>query len=162
MTTIKIYDPTMQPALEACFKACASALGWEYQPDGKHADMVNIEETYMRRGCFWCLFEGDALVGMVAARCIDDENKIAELKRLYVLPEHQGKGYGGLLFNFALDYVKKQGYRTVRVDTRHDRAASLHLIEKYRFRRVEKYNDNTFAELFYELDLTEDESEGAI
>ena len=72
---------------------------------------------------------------------------------LYVLPEHQGKGYGELLFKFALDYAKEQRYKTVRADTRHDRAASLHLIDKYRFRRVERYNDNEFAELYFELKL---------
>jgi len=58
------------------------------------------------------------------------------------------------LFKYALDYVKAQGYRIVRVDTRHNRAASLHLIDKHRFRPVECYNDNAFAEFYFELDLT--------
>ena len=154
MATIKIYDPSMQSALESCFKTCVEALGWEYQPDGRHSDIVNIEDTYLHHGCFWCLFEGSDLIGTAAARCIDSENNVAELKRLYVLPEYQGKGYGGLLFKYALDYVKAQGYRIVRVDTRHDRAASLHLIDKHRFRPVECYNDNAFAEFYFELDLT--------
>ena len=154
MTTIKIYEPSMQSALESCFKACIEALGWEYQPSGRHSDMVDIENTYMRHGCFWCMYEKSDLIGMAAARCIDSENNVAELKRLYVLPKHQGNGYGGMLFKYALDFVKEQGYQTVRVDTRHDRAASLHLIDKHRFRRVKRYNDNEFAELYFELDLT--------
>jgi GNAT superfamily N-acetyltransferase len=160
MPQIKTYDPAMQPALESCFKACVESLGWEYQPDGRHSDIVNIEEAYMRHGeCFWCLFQGDALVGMAAVRCIDSDNRIAELKRLYVLPEYQGNGYGGMFFKYALDYVKEQGYRIVRADTRHDRTASLRLIEKHRFRQIEQYNDNEFAELYFELDLTKNESE---
>ena len=159
MITLKKYSPPMQPALEACFKVCVKALGWAYQPTDRHSDMVNIEKTYMDNGCFWCLFDGDCLIGMVAARCIDGENKIAELKRLYVLPEYQGKGYGDMLFAHALDYVRQQKYRIVRVDTRNDRAASLHLIDKHQFRRVEKYNDNEFAELYFELDLSKNESE---
>ena len=153
MVKIKIYDQSMQPALESCFKACVMALGWEYQPDGRHMDMVSIVDSYMRHGCFWCLYKDADLIGMVAARCIDSENNVAELKRLYVLPEHQSNGYGGMLFECALDYVKEQGYRIVRVDTRHDRNASLHLIDNHRFRRVERYNDNEFAELYFELDL---------
>ena len=160
MITIQIYNPAMQPALESCFKSCVEALGWEYQPFGRHSDIAAIEETYMRNGRFWCIFDDDELIGTAAARCIDNKNRIAELKRLYVLPEQQGKGYGGLLFKIALGYVKEQGYRTVRVDTRHDREASLHIIDKYRFRRVEKYNDNSFAGLYFELDLTKNDSEG--
>ena len=153
MLTIKTYAPSMQPALEACFRACVETLGWEYQPHGRHSDIVNIEEEYMRRGRFWCLFQDEGFIGMAAVRCIDGDNGIAELKRLYVLPEHQGKGYGGMLFKHALDYVKEQCYRIARVDTRHDRAASLHLIKKYRFRRAERYNENEFAELYFELAL---------
>ena len=101
----------------------------------------------------WCLFEGDELIGMVAVRYLDNDKGIAELKRLYILPEYQGKCYGGLLFGLTIDYTKEQGYRIIRADTRHDRAASLHLIEKYRFRRIEQYNDNAFAELYFELEL---------
>jgi putative acetyltransferase len=159
MATIKTYKPSMQTEIEACFNGCVLALGWEYQPDGRHSDIVSIEDTYMRHGCFWCLFDDKALIGMAAVRCIDYDNKIAELKRLYILPEYQGRGYGCLLFKHALDYTKEQRYKTARVDTRHDRTASLHLIDKYRFRRTEQYNDNQFAELFFELNLNKYESE---
>jgi len=153
MVTIKTYDPSMQEAIEKCYKTCLDALGWEYHPEDRHNDMVNIEEVYMRRGCFWCLFHGDEIIGMAAARCIDEKNNIVELKRLYVLPQYHGNGYGDYLFTNALDYVRAQGYKAVRLDTQLDRAASLHLIEKHQFRRIEQYNDNEFAELFFELKL---------
>ena len=153
IATVKIYEPTMQPELESCFKTCVEALGWEYMPDGRHSDMVNIEDAYMRSGRFWCLFKDGRLIGMIAARCIDSENKVAELKRLYVLPEYQGNGYGGMLFEHALEYVKEQKYGTVRVDTRRDRAASLRLVSKHGFRNAERYNDNEFAELYFELEF---------
>ena len=159
MPCIKIYDKSMQPALETCFKACVCTLGWEYQPEDRHSDIVNIEDIYLRHGSFWCLFRGEELIGMVAVRCFENDNSVAELKRLYVLPDYQGKGYGGMLFKHALDYAKKQGFKTVRADTRQDRAASLHLISKHRFRQIERYNNNAFAELFYELDLTEGEAD---
>jgi ribosomal protein S18 acetylase RimI-like enzyme len=154
MANIEIYNPSMQPALESCFMACAEALGWEYQPENRHSDMVNIETAYMDNGWFWCLFDNGFLIGMVAFRLIDLKRNVAELKRLYLLPEYQGNGYGDMLFKHALDYIKAQGYTSVRADTRQDRSASRHLLEKYRFRRIEQYNDNAFAELYYELDLT--------
>ena len=153
MVTIKTYESTMQEAIESCFTACAEALGWEYRPDDRHSDMVSIKESYMRCGCFWCLYDDNILIGMVAAHCIDRDNKVAELKRLYVLPKYHGQGYGDMLFKHALNYVKGQDYRMVRVDTRYDQTASLHLIEKYKFRRIERYNNNEFAELYYELEL---------
>ena len=159
MVTITVYDPSMQSAVESCFESCMTALGWGYQPEGRHSDMLNIENTYMRSGCFWCLFDDEKLIGMVTVHCIDESNKIAELKRLYLLPEYQGKGYGDMLFRHAVDYAKKQGYRVLRTDTQRGRAASRHLMEKYQFRQIEQYNQNEYAELYYELDLTQYESE---
>jgi len=145
---IKVYDSSMQPAVEKCFQNCVEALGWKYELNGRHSDMRNIEEVYER---FWCLFEDGELIGMIAVRCIDEANNVAELKRLYVLPQYQGKGYGDLLFKHALDYTRMQGYSIVRADTRHDRSASRHLMEKYGFKPIESYNENEFAELYYEL-----------
>ena len=153
MFAVKVYDPAMQPAVEACFKECVEALGWAYQPNGRHGDIIAIQETYMRHGCFWCLFEDGVLAGMVAVHTIDEEYNIAEMKRLYVLPQYQGKGYGGILFGHAIDYAKARGYAALRLDTRRDRAATLHLIKKYRLRQIEKYNDNAFSELYFELRL---------
>jgi len=159
MVAIKVYDPTMQPALESCFEACMDALGWGYQPASRHSDIRYIEGIYMRHGCFWCLFDDEKLIGMVAVHCIDDAEKIAELKRLYLLPEYQGKGYGEMLFKCAIEYAKAQRYTALRADTQRGRAASRHLMEKYRFRQIEQYNNNAFAELYFELDLTKHESE---
>ena len=127
----------------------------EYEPGGRHSDILNVEDVYMSKGCFWCLCDGDSVVGMGAARCIDEANMVAELKRLYILPEYHGNGYGDMLFGNALDFVKSRGYKVVRLDTQRDRSASLHLIKKYGFQEVARYNENDKAELFFELDLSQ-------
>jgi len=150
VTELKVYDQTMQTAVEKCFTTCVETLGWEYEPNGRHSDILNIENAYE---CFWCLFEDGELIGMIAVRCIDKENNVAEMKRLYILPQHQGKGYGDLLFKHALDYTRMQGYSIVRADTRYDRHSSRHLMEKHGFKPIESYNENEFAELYFELKL---------
>jgi len=94
MVTIKTYEPVMQTAVESSFSDCMKALGWDYQPHGRHSVILAIEETYM-------------------------------------------------------------GYSALRADTQRGRAASRHLMEKYRFRQIERYNKNEFAELYYELDLSQ-------
>jgi len=145
------YNSSMQSSIDAFFSSCFAALGWDYHP----TDVAAIEEAYMRRGMFWCLFDDGTLVGTVALRSLDERNEAVEMKRLYVLPEYQCKGYGELLFQTALDWAKASGYQVIRLDTRLDRSASRHLIEKHRFRQIGQYNHNAFAELFYELSLNE-------
>ena len=145
----------MQGEIEGFFAECFPALGWSYEPAGRHSDIAGIREAYMRGGMFWCLFDEKKIIGTVAVRQIDETNKAAEMKRLYVLPEYQGRGYGDLLFKTAIGFAKEAGFQVIRLDTRQDRRASRHLIEKYRFRQIDQYNQNDFAELFYELVLSE-------
>ena len=147
------YTPSMQPLIEDFCKECFDALGWTYEPLGRHGDLVNIEKAYMSQGCFWCMIVDESLVGIVAVHPLDEHHIAAEMKRLYISPRHQGLGYGGVLFDLAIQYAIDEGYQCIRVDTRRDRAAALRLIEKYGFAEIEKYNNNGFSELYFELQL---------
>ncbi|MCL1858423.1 MAG: GNAT family N-acetyltransferase [Oscillospiraceae bacterium] len=158
MIKLRVYKNQMQNDIEKFFEQCCNDLGWEYSPQDWHSDILNIQEKYMSNGCFWCLYDSidkndKKLIGTVAVWTIDIKNKIAELKRLYVLKEYQGKGYGELLFKTALDYVKSNGYKKVCADTDKNRHASQHLMKKYNFHEIKRYNDNQKAEMFFELDL---------
>ena len=104
-------------------------------------------------GMWWCMYNNNELIGTVAIRVIDTNNKIVEMKRLYVIKEEQGKGFGSMLVDTAIKHAKASGFHKICADTRIDRDASQHLMRKYGFREVSRYNDNEFAELFFELDL---------
>jgi putative acetyltransferase len=153
MAVLQIYRPELQQQTEVFFEQCICDLGWTYEPHGRHRDITGIKDAYMQSGCFWCLFDSGRVVGTVAVREIVKDPKTAEIKRLYVSREYQGRGYGRLLFDTVLQYAKGSGYSKVCVDTRRDRDASLHLIRKNGFKEIPKYNDNAFAELFFELKL---------
>ena len=153
MVTLKVYSEKMQADIEEFYSKCFADLGWEYEPHGRHSDILDIDKVYMSNGCMWCLYDGSLLVGTVAVRTIDEENKIAELKRLYVLKEYQGKNYGNMLFQIALSYAKENDYSKIRADTQKDSDAFQHLMRKHGFREIPRYNENAFAELYFELDL---------
>ena len=153
MPEIKVYKTEMQRDIEHFYKKCFDDLGWGYEPHGRHSDTTNIHDTYMSNGCMWCMYNNKQLIGTVAVRTIDIENKIAEMKRLYVLKEYQGKGYGGILFETALNYARENKFSKICADTINDREASKHLMRKYGFRETQRYNDNQFAELFFEADI---------
>jgi ribosomal protein S18 acetylase RimI-like enzyme len=153
MISLKTYDNKMQPDIESFYQKCFADLGWDYEPHENNSDTTNIDEVYMSNGCMWCLYDDNQLIGTVAVRTIDKENNIAELKRLYVLKEYQGRNYGDMLFQTALNYAIEKKYSRICADTRSDRGASQYLMRKYGFREIPKYNDNPFAELYFELEL---------
>lgn len=150
---IWIFKADMQQAVKDFFEKCFSAVGIPYSPKDRHADIADVERYYMQNGCFWCLFEDELLIGTVAVREIDIDNKVVELKRMFVLPEYQGNGYGRLLLEHAIAYARERQYNRMCLDTRRQFSAAQHLYRSCGFQETEKYNDNERAELYFELVL---------
>ncbi|MCL2056034.1 MAG: GNAT family N-acetyltransferase [Oscillospiraceae bacterium] len=155
MYELKIFDKTMQKDIERFFIKCFSDLGWGYEPGGRHTDISDAYKAYMENGCMWCLYDGKLLAGTVAVRNITKAGgeKTAELKRMFVLKEHQGKGYGNLLLETAVAYSRENGYCKILLDSRKGFHAALHLYRKYGFTEIPAYNDNEKAELYMGLKL---------
>ncbi len=150
MPEIKVYEAGMQQAVEVFFEKCFFDLGWDYEPDGEHSDIVSITDAYMKNGCMWCMFLENQLIGTIAVRVLDHQG--AEMKRLYVLKEFQGNGYGNVLFQTAIDYIKNRQIKRVYADTASDRDASQHILRKYGFIKTRKYpGSSQYTEAFYEL-----------
>ncbi len=150
---ILAFKADMQQSVGEFFEKCFSAVGIPYSPKDRHADVADVEQHYMQNGCFWCLFDNEILIGTVAVRIIDIDNKVIELKRMFVLPEYQGKGYGRLLLEYAIDYAREQKYNKICLDTRKQFSAAHHLYRSTGFQETAKYNDNERAELYFELVL---------
>ena len=150
---ILTFKPDMQQAVGIFFEKCFAAVGIPYSPKDRHADIADVERHYMQDGCFWCLFENEILIGTVAVRIIDVEKKIVELKRMFVLPEYQGQGYGKLLLKHVIDCAREQRFSKICLDTRKQFSAAHHLYRSAGFVETDKYNDNEKAELYFELDL---------
>ena len=150
---IRMFKTDMQQAVEEFFQKCFSAVGIPYSPTDRHADIADVERYYMQNGCFWCLTDNEKVLGTIAIRIIDSEKRIVELKRMFVLPEYQGKGYGRLLLEHAIGYAKEQEYNKICLDTRKQFSTAQHLYRSVGFWETERYNDNVHAELYFEMEL---------
>ena len=112
------FNVNMQEQVNVFFEKCFSAVGIPYSPKDRHADVANVESHYMTNGCFWCLIDNNNVIGTIAIRKIDDAKRIVELKRMFVLPEFQGNGYGRLLLEHAVKFAREQKYQKICLDTR--------------------------------------------
>ena len=156
MLELKIFERKMQQNIESFYDKCFTDLGWGYDPIGRHSDIPKTHEIYMENGCMWCLYDNNLLIGTIAVRNIsepDKSDKIAELKRMYILKEYQGKGYGRLLLDTVINYVTENDYDKIRLDSRVENRAAVYLYRKYGFVEIPAYNNNPFAELYMELKL---------
>jgi len=148
------YKPNFKEQLFNFYRTVFTELGWGFDPADRHSDISDIKNAYQATGGFWCLFHDGIIIGTVAIRQIDDSPKTAELKRLYILGDYQNRGYGNLLFKYALNFASQNGFQRIRLDTQRDRIAMRHLINMHGFFEIECYNNNLYAELFYEKILS--------
>ncbi|MEP7066494.1 MAG: GNAT family N-acetyltransferase [Gemmatimonadota bacterium] len=67
------------------------------------------------------------------------EPGIAEIKRMYVLPEHRGRGYSKAMLVTLERMAKESGYEAVRLETRHLQTAAIALYEGLGYARIANY-----------------------
>jgi len=73
---------------------------------------------------------------MGALRRVSDER--AEIKRMRVEPEHQGKGLGTRLLKMLEKRARDLGYEELQLDTSVRQEAALHLYQKYGYKEYKR------------------------
>ncbi|HVM59472.1 MAG TPA: GNAT family N-acetyltransferase [Verrucomicrobiae bacterium] len=129
-----------------------SEMGYSFEPDGKDADIRDIDRVYLQnRGSFHVVEDRGEIHGCVGVRKFSDE--IGELKRLYLAAECRGLGLGRALCNSAIQDARDLGYKTLRLDTTTKSQRALALFRKLGFHEIARYNPNPDAEVFMEKTL---------
>ena len=73
----------------------------------------------------------------------------AEVKRLYVRPDHRGGGWGRRLAGAIIDDARAIGYRELKLDTLEWMGEARALYAKLGFRECAKYYDNPHPGVVY-------------
>ncbi len=116
-------------------------LGQFYPPEGR---------------LFLCEYDSQ-LAGCGCLRRIGDG--IGEIKRMYVRPDHRGRGIGRSLLEDALTAARQNGYSTVRLDSTRFMKEAQALYRSAGFRDIEPYAESEIPEewrrywVFMELGL---------
>ena len=72
--------------------------------------------TFYKGGAILVGFEDGAPIATIALKKVDDTT--AEVKRLFVKPEHRGKGYSRKMLDAMFQCAKSLGYKEVMLTTR--------------------------------------------
>lgn len=104
-------------------------------------ELQNLTRYYpYEDAAIFLLNDGDMPVGTIAFNRFDANT--AELRRLYVLPIHEGKGHGRALMEHAIAAAKDLGYTRLLLDTFKSQQKPQELYKKLGFRECEAYNDS--------------------
>ncbi|CAN5871808.1 GNAT family N-acetyltransferase [soil metagenome] len=97
---------------------------------------------------FLALADGGKLAGCIALRKL--EEKICEMKRLFVREDFRGAGIGKILIEKLIGEARKIGYEKMRLDTfppKMSKAVSLY--ESYGFYEIKPYYHNPYGETLF-------------
>lgn len=111
------------------------------------AELQHLREKYGGSGRLYLAYDHGKLAGCIGM--IKIEEKIGELKRLYVRPKFRGRQIGSYLIQKILDDAKEIGYSYIRLDTLPFLQSALRLYQQFGFYEIPRYNDSPMEDSIY-------------
>jgi GNAT superfamily N-acetyltransferase len=78
---------------------------------------------------------------------------VGEIKRMFVVPEARGRGYGRRVLEALEAAAAELGYHRVRLDTAQSMTTAMALYESAGYRPIPDYNGNSYASYWGEKEL---------
>lgn len=132
MAVLRKAKPGEEASILSLVGTVLSGYGLKADPPGTDRDLSDLDRFYFsNRGWFCVLTDADRIVGSYGILRISD--KVCELRKMYLLPEYQGRGLGRSMMEDALKRAAELGYTEIVLETNTllDKAIRLYL--KYGF-----------------------------
>jgi GNAT superfamily N-acetyltransferase len=145
---IRECTPADHAAVRELVNAILDEFGFAAEQVGSlEEDLAAIAERYGGQGGFWVAEVDGEVVGTVAVR--PKNERICEVKRLYLRADKRGSGLGQALYEHAEAFARAAGYHGIWLDSsrRFDKAHRLY--ERNGFVLVE-YVDNEWQDAVFE------------
>ncbi|MEW6196667.1 MAG: GNAT family N-acetyltransferase [Bacteroidota bacterium] len=128
--------------------------GLKTDPEKTDSDLTDIEQNYFARNGIFDLLENEngKVIATVGIYKIDNET--CELRKMYLLKEERGKGYGKLLLNHALQKAEELGYKKIILETASALKEAIALYEKHGFKRYYPEHLSGRCDQAYYLELS--------
>lgn len=121
--------------------AYADFLGYDLEFQGFSDELRSLPEMYGPPKGALLLAKVDGIyVGTVGLR--ESGPGVAEMKRMYVLPEYQGRGIGKSLSEAFVEQASQMGYSSIRLDSIPELGKALRLYQRLGFEEIKAYRFN--------------------
>ncbi len=152
MFTLRRYTPADQEAVAYLHVYAIQQTGAYLGRGPWDDDVYAIEEAYLKKQGEFLIGECDGLfVAMGALKCTSPER--AEIKRMRVHPDYQGRGYGQLILDELEVRACALGYQTLHLDTSILQLPAQKLYEKNGFHEVGRDMYQDLEVILYEKQL---------
>ncbi len=140
MEIIEATDQDMKK-VRKLFREYQEWIGIDLCFQGFEEELSTLPGSYVPpKGVILVAIEDREAVGCVGIR--PRMNNEAELKRLYVQPNHQGRSIGKRLLQTAMSKAKIIGYTSIVLDTLPTMQTAKSLYVDYGFKKIPAYYEN--------------------
>jgi putative acetyltransferase len=135
------------------FVEYSESLGVDLCFQGFAEELARLPGEYARPpGRLMLIFNGLEAVGCGALRPIDD--RVCEMKRVYLRPPVRGKGAGRVLIGTLIQTAREIGYEQMRLDTLPSMTRAMEIYRSLGFKEIAPYRVNPVpGASFLELEL---------
>lgn len=154
MFLLRRYTPADQEAVEHLHVSAIQQTGAYLGRGPWDDDVYAIEETYLKHGGEFLIGECDGqFVAMGALKRTGPGR--AEIKRMRVSPEYQGRGYGQRILEELEACARALGYQVLHLDTSVLQIPAQKLYEKNGFREVgrDRYRQEVGKDTYQQLEV---------
>ncbi len=152
MFTLRRFQPTDMETVEYLHVYAIQQAGAYLGRGPWDDDVYAIEEAYLNNQGEFLIGEWDgSFVAMGALHRTSPER--AEIKRMRVHPDYQGRGFGQLILNELTARARALGYKTLHLDTSILQMPAQKLYEKNGFHRVGGDTYQNLEVILYEKQL---------
>lgn len=111
-------------------------------------ELQTLHQVYLPPlGCIILAKQDHQVMGCIALKPIGEG--ICEMKRLYVRPAARGQGLGNQLVEELINFAKKAGYKTMKLDTISSLKEAIKLYRSKGFIETDAYVYNPLSEVYY-------------
>lgn len=132
-----------------------NSYGLTPDPEGTDRDLNDLEKAYFQSGGYFGVIENPEaqIVGCFGLYPIDSE--IAEVRKMYLLPEARGQGLGKESLAQLVNCAKQKGFQRLHLETNQVLKEAIALYLKFGFLPLQGHVHSGRCDQAYYLDLKE-------
>ena len=140
-------------AVRDLFREYAKGLGVDLCFQDFEQELSTLTGKYARpKGRLYLAYDQGEAIACIALRPIDE--RIGEVKRLYVKPTHRRQGLSKILVERIIDDARSLGYKRLVLDTLNTMTPAMNLYKSLGFVEIEAYYPNPLeGATYFALDL---------
>jgi putative acetyltransferase len=119
------------------------AIGDGFGPSDQEVKAMSQHYDIANRSQYWVALLNNKVVGGCGLAAFNKHNDIAELRKLFLLPEARGLGIGKALTLESLSFARQAGYKKCYLDTLETMSTAIQMYKNMGFELLDHPLDGT-------------------